>query len=216
MVNIAGATDLAAAAALQPDGKIVIVGRVAQGGGDAPDVGIVRLLPSGAPDGDFGSSGVVRRGLVPGWDEATDVVLTPDGKIVVSVKASVGALFEMAVARFLADGSPDGSFGSGGFVSTSFSVNNDFSTGVAVDGAGRIIVVGQRSNLDKPDFAIARYLEGGGLDGSFGTNGKLSVDFFAGGDVAECVAVQPDGKIVVGGVAQSGTSFGGALVRVLP
>ena len=215
--NIAGRTDLAHAAVLQPDGKIILAGRVADGGGDDPDVGLVRYNPDGTLDTSFGDNGIVRKQLSPNnWDEATDVALQPDGKIVVSVEAVVGTSFAFAVARFNADGTLDGGFGTAGLATTAFSAQNDVAKAVAVQADGKIVVVGQTSNLMSPDFGVARFDAAGALDGSFGTGGKLTVDFFASGDGAECVAVQPDGKIVVGGFARNGAGTGLGLARVLP
>jgi hypothetical protein len=66
------------------------------------------------------------------------------------------------------------------------------------------------------DFAIARYLPNGSLDTSFDSDGLLTLDFFGAGDTAKDVAIQPDGRIVVGGLATNGVSVGMGLVRVNP
>jgi len=81
---------------------------------------------------------------------------------------------------------------------------------------GKIVVVGQSANLGtNPDMAIARFDDTGlALDGSFGTGGKLMVDFFGGRDSAEAVVQQADGKLVVGGFARSGAGNVFAAVRV--
>src|SRR6202008_5127209 len=50
MTDIAGGSDLACAAVLQPDGKIGAVGRVATSGGANPDFGLVRYPANGVPD----------------------------------------------------------------------------------------------------------------------------------------------------------------------
>lgn len=50
---------------------------------------------------------------------------------------------------------------------------------------------------------------------SFAEAGLLVVDFFGFSDIAESVAVQVDGKIVVGGVAED--NFDGyGMIRILP
>src|SRR5262245_16153331 len=55
----------------------------------------------------------------------------------------------------------------------------------------------------------------GALDLSFGTNGTVLTDLFNNGstDLANAVALQPDGKIVVAGGSNSGGSFDFALAR---
>src|SRR5262245_3944367 len=78
------------------------------------------LLSAGALDLTFGSNGKVTTDL-GGPDEGTGLALQPDGKIVVAGIALDGAgEGNFAVARYLADGSPDPGFGSGGKVVTDF------------------------------------------------------------------------------------------------
>ena len=48
-------------------------------------------------------------------------------------------------------------------------------------------------------FAVVRYNSNGSLDTSFGPGGKVTVRFKGYFDSARAVAIQPDGKIVVGG-----------------
>ncbi len=85
-----------------------------------------------------------------------------------------------------------------------------------VQADGRIVVAGQSSNRINPDFAVARFAANGAPDASFGSGGKLTIDFFGSFDGAESVVVQPDGKIVVGGFATNGSRTGYGLVRILP
>jgi uncharacterized delta-60 repeat protein len=212
--NIAGRTDLGAAAVLQSDGRIVVSGRVADGGGDNPDVGLVRYNVDGTRDASFGVQGIVRT-LTGGWDEASGMALQPDGKIVVSMAAVVGTTFVIAAARFDDNGSPDLGFGAGGVASTLLSTQMDVARDVAIQADGKIVVVGQKSTNSLPDIAVLRYLPNGTLDSSFGNGGILIVDVFADVDNATCVVIQPDGKIVVGGFARNGTTTGLALLRIL-
>jgi hypothetical protein len=66
-----------------------------------------------------------------------------------------------------------------------------------------------------PNFAVARYNTDGTLDTAFGDGGMLTIDFFGFTDIAESVAVQADGKIVLGGLARDNID-GYGLARVLP
>ena len=85
-----------------------------------------------------------------------------------------------------------------------------FGRALAIQADGRIVVAGQSSNRSNPNFAVARYGTNGAPDASFGSGGKLWFDG------AENVAVQSDGKIVVGGFATNGSRTGYGLVRMLP
>jgi serralysin len=55
------------------------------------------------------------------------------------------------------------------------------------------------SNGNNPKVALARYNTGGGLDTSFGGDGRVTTDFTTRLDRALEVVVQTDGKIVVAG-----------------
>ncbi|MFL6255540.1 MAG: Calx-beta domain-containing protein, partial [Pyrinomonadaceae bacterium] len=68
---------------------------------------------------------------------------------------------------------------------------------------GKIVVAGETSrafpNSTEPDFALARYETNGVLDLTFGTEGRLTLDFDFGADTAIGVATAPGGRIIVGG-----------------
>lgn len=51
----------------------------------------------------------------------------------------------------------EGQVGSGGVATAAFSSNHDFARGVAPLSDGRILVVGQSSNLVNTDFGVARF-----------------------------------------------------------
>ena len=89
---------------------------------------------------------------------------------------------------------------------------------------GRFYVVGTTpgappefaSNGDE-NMAIERRLPDGALDPTFGIGGRVAVDALGFIDQADCVAVQSDGRILVGGY---GLAYGGPqqalVVRLLP
>jgi uncharacterized delta-60 repeat protein len=74
---------------------------------------------------------------------------------------------------------------------------------VAVQSDGKTIVAFSTTTLGSTgyDFGLARYNVDGSLDASFGTGGKVVVDFDSDDDHAYAVAIQSDGKIVVAGTA---------------
>jgi uncharacterized delta-60 repeat protein len=127
-----------------------------------------------------------------------------------------GTVTEFAVRRLNTNGTPDGTFGSAGAASTTISGQRDSARAVALQSDGKIIVAGQSSNINV-NFAVARFNSNGTLDTGFGGNGggKLTIDFFGFTDVAESVAVQPDGKIVLGGLARDNVD-GYGVARVSP
>jgi uncharacterized delta-60 repeat protein len=112
-----------------------------------------------------------------------------------------------------AAGDLDATFGDAGVVTTVFPVGS-FATAVATQADGKIVAVGAAAGPSETgEFALARYDERGTLDPSFGDAGVVTTPIAGGGDEARSVAIQEDGRIVVGGT-DSGQRF--AVVRYRP
>jgi uncharacterized delta-60 repeat protein len=186
-----GASDYGRDVALQPDGKIVVVGGSYAGAGGTHRFALARFNPDGSLDPSFDADGRVTTEF--GNVAADAVALQPDGKIV-----AVGG---QTVARYLLDGSLDPSFGVDGHVATDFGASD-----VAIQADGRIVVAGAGGGV----LALARYTIDGSPDGSFGGDGTVTTDFSGSGRVA----LQADGKVVaVGNVPGFGGNSDLALAR---
>jgi uncharacterized delta-60 repeat protein len=99
-------------------------------------------------------------------------------------------------------------------VTTGFEVPAATVTSVALQPDGKIVAAGWLfDNTANIDFAVARYNADGSLDGTFGIDGRVRTDFFGLDDVANAVALQPDGKIIVAGTARVGFDLRIALAR---
>jgi uncharacterized delta-60 repeat protein len=200
-----GPGDFIAKVLRQPDGKIVTVAEVT----NKSLIGVLvvtRYLANGALDPTFGTGGhFAKESALSG--NVTDAVLQPDGKIVVvgltrSFTSPTSPVHEdFFIMRLLPNGKVDPSFVTPQ-PGTSFpgtSVAEAF--GVALGPAGTIVVAGRVGE----NIAVARYTSTGALDPTFSGDGRVIQDF--GGDAqATDVAVQGDGKIIVGGVADNGTA----------
>jgi uncharacterized delta-60 repeat protein len=169
-----------------------------------------RTTPSsgGLLDPTFGSGGVVTSSFSSYLDRARDVLVQPDGKIVTAgytESPSSRTWKDFLVARYNPDGTLDGGFGTGGRAITDISRDSNWVNAVALQPGtgGKILVAGQTGDIGG-DFALARYTANGILDTSFGKRGITLTDM-AGqpGDFADAIAVQPDGKIVVAGLANT-------------
>lgn len=193
------------AVVLQPDGKIVAAGRGAPTGSFA--FALARYRADGNLDSTFGTGGIVSTPFTPGRGaEAADLALQSDGKIVaVGFADDAGFDPDFAVARYNPNGTLDGSFGTGGIVTTDFgggTTGNHFAQSVVVQPDGKILVAGHASlgaTGTGHDFALARYKSDGSLDSTFGTGGKVTTNLVGSTDFGMAVALQADGRIVVGG-----------------
>jgi uncharacterized delta-60 repeat protein len=170
----------AKAVAIQPDGKIVVVGDAY--GATANFAVAARYKPDGSLDRSFGTGGRVVTQVGEGSNNVTAMVVQPDGKVVV---ACVSAL-----VRYNADGVLDPSFGRGGIAVT----NAGAAWALAIQRDRKLVTA-----LDP--FGLARFLEDGSPDPSFGRNGRTRTDARA---TANGVVVRTDGKIVAAGTV--GTS----------
>jgi uncharacterized delta-60 repeat protein len=189
-----GSYESANSLALQSDGRIIVVGS------SNGDFAVARYFSNGVLDATFGSGGKVVTDL-GGYETASDVAIQTDGKIVVAGWSNS----DFALARYNADGSLDSGFGTGGKVVTDLGTMQDNAYALALQSDGKIVVTGWTYPYD---FAIVRYNTNGSLDTSFGTNGKTVVDLGSDVDFAESVAIQPDGKILIGGTFFDGGGFG--------
>ena len=153
---------------------------------------------------------------------AGDLAIQPDGRII--AVGWVNAAF--GVVRLLPDVTLDPSFGSGGIVLPSFgsAMQNGTPPRVALQPDGKIVVAGPGVDYSPAnpmrmfDFAVMRLTPSGALDPDFGQGGKALFQLGDGSDVAEAVAVQPDGKIVVAGysVAKDSLNSDFAAIRLTP
>ena len=159
-------------------------------------------------DPGFGSGGRVTTDFAGAPDGAHAVVVQPDGKIIAGGFTD-GFFLNFALVRYNSDGSLDSTFGTGGKVSTPFPDDFAFLDALALQRDGKIVAAGSTFS-DK--FALARYDRDGTLDASFGSGGLVTTAFSS-QDHATAVAVQSDGKIVVGGLAAGATYQDFALLR---
>jgi uncharacterized delta-60 repeat protein len=196
---------IVADAVLQADGKLVVAGSFA---GSSLDFALVRLLPNGALDPSFDGDGVVASDF--GADErGASVIVLADGRIVLGGRRLIGAVSDLALARYLPDGTPDGTFGTGG-LATADSWPNETLAQVILLPNGKLLVAG--SPLDASggaiDFLLARFHPDGNLDTSFGSSGFLKTDFAGSSDGCQAVALAGPDLILTAGSTLSPPAIG--------
>lgn len=132
------------------------------------------------------------------------MAVQPDGGIVVAGEGDCQYAMCFVLARYQPDGSLDPGFGEGGIVRSPFGLtqaSRAFDVSLAAD--GRIVAAGfvQKGGdaQDSSHFAVARYLPDGRLDPSFSRDGRATVDFGYGNDIAYAISHQTRGRIVVAG-----------------
>jgi uncharacterized delta-60 repeat protein len=192
--------------AIQSDGKIVVGGGTTEGWTFA----LARFSPDGTLDPGFGSGGKVITNV--GINSSiNDLAIQPDGKIVVGGgNGDWGDARNFIVARYLSNGTLDQTFGTGGVAFTNFYGRGGMARALAVQPDGKIVEVGYTGLPSYPWGALGavRFNSDGTLDATFGTGGKATTSFGAGGAGWD-VALRPDGKIVAVGGASTNAANGG-------
>ncbi len=199
--------DNAYSIAIQEDGKIVAAGTSYNLNKKVGDVAVARYNSNGALDTTFNSTGIVITNL-GGADQGRDVAIQEDGKIVVSGRRCNAeyTICSLAVIRYNEDGSRDTNFGPKhngiSIIKYNKSGNNGTFGGIGITADGEILVAGYVMDAMSGgyDFAIYRLLSGGKLDATFSGNGVQIINFgILRTEVAQDLAIQPDGRIVVAG-----------------
>jgi len=195
----------------------------------APVLALMLCNVASAVDGDldptFGTGGFALAGTTGGELLLVSApAVQADGKILICSKLDGGppSGADFLVVRFDADGTLDTDFSFDGKVTVDFDGREDWCGALIQQSDGKILVVGS-SMLDANhhyDFAAARLNADGSLDATFGNgSGKVIIPFDATAsnlDVAEAVALQPGGKIVIaGGIVDAPQNQVFAVVRLL-
>ncbi len=189
--------DFAFDAAIQKDGKIVVVGDIINGNNH--DIVVLRYKTNGILDNTFGLAGRVIVDINNGSEDyAFSVAIQNDSKIIVAGSSLVGSDYDFIVVRYNIDGTLDNTFGTQGIVKTDIGwYSNDYAYSIAIQNDDKIVVAGKNSNGNYENFAIVRYKTDGSIDDTFG---KVITDIGSPEDRILSIAIQNNGKIVAAGV----------------
>ena len=217
--------DYSNAVAVQPDGKIVVVGDAATIGG-LSDFAAVRYETNGSLDTTFDGDGKLRILFDSVSSSANDVAIGTDGNLVLAGRAGLGNDIDFALVRIKNDGSLDAAFDVDGRATVAFDasfsgagkiaapsvISNDQAYAVAIQTDGKIVAAGNTGVGETSDFALARLNYDGSPDSSFDTDGKTTTSF-GDDDFVSSVAIQSDGKIIVAGSTENFSDTDFAIAR---
>ena len=201
---------LTAGVSLQSTGKVVVA---LSSMGSSTDPGIVgRLKANGVLDGGSKGFGPSKKGYTLTTFGTADVfyhklaVQADDKLVAVGSTLFPGQGWRLLVARFTASGVLDSKFnGCGYHILLPAGLSDTRGQDVARQSDGKIVVAGFCTGIDgADDMLVARYKTNGRLDTSFGGGTgyvRLDIDGTASmtSEMADAVAIQPDGKIVSAG-----------------
>jgi uncharacterized delta-60 repeat protein len=182
--------------AVQQDGKVLILATPYINNNSVS--AIARYSADGTLDTTFGDMGIkiVTGGLSDFF--CRDMLVQPDGKIVIGGQAEVtSGLITFCFARLDTNGNFDNGFGING-ISLYNSGLPGFTDKIALQADGKIVAAGRYGTNS---FGFMRCNINGTVDTNFGTNGGIQYYAVSSSDFISGTAVQPDGKIVVGGTS---------------
>lgn len=199
---------------VQQDGKII---QAVSNPNDSVDFCLIRYKADGGLDSTFGVNGKAFSAVSIQNDNIECIMLQPDGKII-AIGYSYGVLnADFLLLRYNNNGTADSSFGVSGKVITPVGLTDDYAYKAAIQSDGKIVVVG--TSMDSTyvsAYAVVRYNTNGGIDSSFGQNGKIVNHLghfitYIGNtyygqysdEYANNILIQTDGKIIVGGQSYS-------------
>lgn len=195
--------------ALQPDGKIVSTGIhwYALSPSILVQVALFRLNTNGSIDNSFGTNGAAI--FFPAGMRHTfglSVRVVPGGKIVSGgyLITTAGGVFGM-MARFTSAGTLDNTFGGGNGFFTDPGGGIDVISELVTQPDGKLIGIGYRGFLSSINMVIIKLTVNGDLDVSFDEDGKKDIDVNAVRNEGAFGLLQPDGKIVAGGLNGNGS-----------
>ncbi len=180
-------------------GVITVPIRIRNVSSNTYDFGIARWDANGTLLTSLGTDGLVTQNLGDIEDWAFSSVTATDGSTVIVGESERHAV----LVRYLGNGSLDTNFGTQGVARLNFGGDIDSLQDVLIDSQNRIVVVGYATQASLPQFAVARLSSSGQLDNSFGTDGRVLIEFDTFADattgIAEAVIELPDGRLVVAG-----------------
>jgi uncharacterized delta-60 repeat protein len=197
----------ATAVAFDSKGRIVTLGTGNDPSGHEVFT-LARYTPGGGLDPAFSDDGMLTTRIGPGGPFSfiqRGLAVDASNRILIASDSGQGDTSKFALARLRANGAFDSSFSGDGQVLTSFGSDFNRAYGVAIDHAQRIVAVGMTGNSRSPSaFALARYTSAGHLDPAFSGDGKVTTSI-APQSIAQDVAIDPAGHIVVSGQLSSMT-----------
>lgn len=158
----------------------------------------------GTLDATFNGFGKVIVAVGSDIDNATSVLVQPDGKIVIAGNCRNGGSIVMCAMRLTDVGAPDATFGASGKFFAAPSAGTDSAAGMAMQRDGKLVLAGFCAGNTVVQFCAVRINSDGTPDATFGGTGKVLSAVGTGFSAAVAVVMQSDGKIVLAGRCAGG------------
>ncbi len=193
--TIIGSNALASALVVQSDDKVIVGGTTTN---NLNQFALARYTTTGILDTTFDADGIV---LTPIGIESSinALAIQSTGEIIAAGFSDE----DFALARYTTAGILDGTFGTGGVVTTDINSTSQINS-IVIQTTGEIVAAGSFTGGTTTGFSLARYTTAGSLDGTFGTGGVIT-NATNSPSQARSLAIQTDGRIVPIGFSECGS-----------
>jgi len=194
---------------VQPDGKFVVAGRY-----NVSDVVtsfcLMRMMPDGTPDTDFGDEGLVITPIDSFFDNGRNVVMDKEGNLYLAGSTGMGEVSDWVIVKYLDNGRLDEGFGNKGMLIGDLE-GYDYAIKLAIARDGLIAIV--NTTVDETDFVVIKRDFTGKPDTDFGDKGSVQIDLGA-NDYATDIEIDDAGNIIIGGSTAEQFTWNSFFVRL--
>lgn len=188
--------------AIQKDEKIILVGEGYNG--TNYDLLAVRMMPDGKTfDQSFGYDGLISFDVLGRTEFGKQILLSPDGKIMLSGSTDIGSDYDFLFARLHSNGMPDTTFGRGGLYWLDEDKKSQGTAIMSLGPNGQLTTAGTSAGK----LAVFRHSGNGDPDPSFhGNGGVLHLDgnkesyLFT----TNTLHIEQDGSMMIAGTIKNG------------
>ena len=195
-----GTDDYPGSVLVDASGRIVVGGttRIAGSYGFL----LARYNNNGTLDSSFGTNGFNTVTLGTN-DSIYSIALDTSGRIIAGGSTTIGGVSTPTLARYLANGHLDNSFGTNGFSTISVGTSGYFLS-IVIDASNRVLAGGQATIGGQGKLLLARFSVNGSLDNTFAING-VNTTSFGSSDSINSITLDHQGRIfAVGGTSIAG------------
>lgn len=194
-----GTLSRAEAVTIDEIGRILVAGFADT---DTRDIVVLRYTSNGILDTSFADEGVARLGTPLASEHAMAIAVRPNGRIVVAGTVNFSGNDDFIVGQLLDNGTPDRDFGIMGLSQEPISPGNDVASDMLLLPDGRIVVVGNSSDLGP---VVVRYSRAGALDTYFGDGDGILPPFIGTSGALQTVELYDKNRVLLGGGNAGGT-----------
>lgn len=210
------------AIAIHPDGGLLIAGQIKSTNGIDNNYFVLKLLDDGNIDSMFADAGFYIDPIEGANSEFEDLVITADERILLSGSTFISGIGSTIITLQLnANGNVDSAYGEDGLTYYNIPMQSTTNATIELTTDGSFFLTGYVyfSNLD---FFAVKYFDDGEQDLSFGSGGKIKVDFYSpenSGDYPNDAVVDAEGRLYITGqskpIPSGAGNSRGAVVRIL-